>query len=328
MPEGAWADRVLGWARRQGRGVLGTVVVALRTVRACIEDRVTGLAAEMAFFALLSIIPLLIAVGAVLGLLSNIVGPDAVARGQAAAITALSLVFTNDVVDAGLGPLVEGLLGAPRGGIALSSLLIALYLSSRVFAAVIRALDTAYGTVDRRNPIVARLLAIGFALGAVVLVSIGLLVLVVGPLLGVGQRLAASMGVESIAVQMWRIGRFPAFVLVTVLGVALCYRVAPNRTSTWREVLPGSVVAVAFFAALSTGLRIYLQAGGSLIGAGPTNPDAAVGALLALMGAVVAVVVWVWLSGMALLIGGELNAEIERHRSQRGQPMSQVHDAA
>jgi membrane protein len=288
---------------------------ATRTVQASIRDRVTGLAAEMAFFSLLSLVPAVVALGASLGWLEHIVGPEPVEEGREAVISTLAAVFSPQVIDEVVRPLVQGLLEEQRGGIALSSLLVALFLASRVFTATIRALDLAYNVEDRRNLLEQRTLAVGFALGAVLLVPIVLVLAVVGPLVGGGRELADRLGFGDAFAAAWAVGRWPLLFLVAVWAFAAVYRFGPNVRNRWRDCLPGALLGVTLWLLASAGLRVYLRTAGD-----PTVRFAAgeeAGALVAVVGALVGVLLWVFLSSVALLVGGEMNAEVAATRPPR-----------
>lgn len=312
--------RAEAWAQTRGTRVGGRNpwALAVGTVQATIRDRVSGLAAEMAFFALLSLVPAVVAFGASLGWLELVIDPAHVADGRDAVVSALATVFSPQVTDQVVRPLVQGLLEEQRGGIALSSLLVALFLASRVFTATIRALDLAYNVEDRRNLLQQRLLALLFAVGAVLLVPVVLVLAVVGPLLGGARELADRFGLGEAFAAAWAIGRWPLLLALAVLGFAAVYRFGPNVRNSWRECLPGAVLGVTLWLLVSGGLRVYLRIAGD-----PTTRFAAgeeAAALLAVVGALVAVLLWMFLSSLALLIGGELNAEIAKTRPPYQRP--------
>jgi membrane protein len=277
---------------------------------------VPGLAAEMAFFALLSFAPLLIATGAALGYLERIVGKEAVQQAEAAMVRALSVVFSTDMTAEVLAPLVQGLLDEQRGGIALTGLVVTLWLASRVFTATIRALDLAYDVPERRGVVTQRGLALLFALGAVVVVSITLAVMVIGPLLGGGHALAARLGLGDAFAAAWRVGRWPTLVVIVAAFLAWLYRVGPNVDNTWLRCLPGALLGVLLWILVSIGFRAYLAAGGSdtpQLG----EEGEAVAMAGRVLGAVVASILWVWVSSIVILLGGVVNAELDRSRAQQ-----------
>lgn len=314
---GELTRRAQRWADARGGTVAGRNPwgVAIDTIRCAVADRVTGLAAEMAFFALLSLVPLVVALGASLGWLEVLVGQDALDRTREGVLAALGTVFSAQAIGEVVRPLVEGLLEEQRGGVALSSVLVALWLASRVFTATIRALDLAYNVEERRGLVVQRLLALVFALGAVLTASATLLLGVLGPLLGTAGEIADRLGLGELFASVWALARWPLVLAVAVGFFATVYRFGPNVRNTWRQCLPGAVLGVALWLLVSFGLRIYLATAGSPIGQFEAGAEAA--ALLGVIGTVVAAILWTYLTSVALLVGGEFNAVLAARAGAR-----------
>jgi membrane protein len=320
MPAEAIGERAETWAaaRSARMGRCNPWHIAVRTVRASLEDRVSGLAAEMAFFALLSLLPALVAIGAALGLLERVLDPATVQTGRAAAIEALGAVFSPQVTAEVMEPLVDGLLRSDRGGIAVSGLIGALWLASRVFTAAIRALDLAYNVEERRGVVVQRLLAMVFAVGAVVVVSLTLVIAVVGPLFGTGADIAGRVGLGDAFAVLWQLLRWPVIFGVAVGFFTAVYRFGPNVDNRMRDSLPGALLGVSLWLLVSFGFRLYLATvggpGDQFIG----DEDETVALLGQAVGAIVAAILWTFLSSVALLVGGELNAELAAARGRTG----------
>lgn len=278
-----------------------------------VQDRVAGLAAEMAFWALLSVIPLLVSVATLMGYAEALVGPEQLERGRAAVVRGVSVVFSRDLTTEVVDPFVRGMLAKQRGGVAVTSLLVGVYLASRVFTATMRSLDLAYRVPERRRLVEQRALAMVFAGGFVVVAVVTLLLVVLGPLLGGGQVVAEQVGVGRGYRALWSIGRWTLLISVTVGFLAAVYRYGPNVKHRWRQCLPGAVLGVATWILASLALRLYLAAGGAATPA-VTTEDAAVALMARVVGAVVAVLLWMFATGFAILAGGELNAELARQR--------------
>lgn len=300
------------------------MVTGVRIARRLVDVRVTGLAAEMTFYALLSLWPLLVALGSSLGFLERFIGTAEVQRLEGALVGALDAVFSTEITEDVLSPLVQGLLQQERAGVALGGFLLALTLAGRVFRGVIRALDAAYRVEDRRGIVALWLLSVLFSLGAIATFTSILSLVVVGPLLGGGRQIAGWLGLGPLFEFAWRLVRWPAVFIVATLFLTLLYHAGPNVESRWKHSFPGAVVGVVGIALVAVGLRFYLETVGAQ---GPQieGADEAVALAAQVIGAVLATLLWFWLSSIALLVGGAVNAELSRpyqaHDSGRGTPV-------
>ena len=300
-------------SERSERRVLGRnpAHLVVRITQRVVAVRVTGLAAEMTYFAALSVLPLVTALGASLGLLERFTSADQVAEMRRTAVDAVGVVLSDELTRDVVSPLLTELLQQENFGVALSGLGVAFWLASRVFRAAIRALDDTYGVQQRRSLLQQYALSLGFSLGAVVALTVLLSMVVVGPLLGGGQALADRVGAGSVFAWVWTLGRWPLVVLVGVAWLTWLYRSGPNVDNTWRSALPGAVVATTAIIVLTLGFRFYLDV------AGPQGPDVrdgpdAVLIVAQFLGVALACLLYAWLVSIAVLIGGVVNAEWER----------------
>jgi membrane protein len=309
------ADRVLAWAARRRERVFGynPWQLGAHVLRTVLRHRVTGPAAEMSFFAMLTLVPLTVAVGAALGQIQRFVGPEKIARGQDAAISLVRVVISPRLTDGVVDPFVRAQLSQQKGGAALGGLLLTWWLAGRLFAATSRALDTAYEERHRRLSVNQRLIALGFAFGSVVVVVLTLGILVDAPFLDEHRTVAEQFGVSQALVTAWYLARWP--VVLFVLGVfLLClYRFAPSVRHAWRHLVPGAVLGVLLWILAAVAFRIYLALG-SGAPTGVVVNDARVVIIGQAVGAVVATVLWTYFSSVAILVGNELNAELARMR--------------
>lgn len=296
-------------------GRYNLALVAARGWRRVIDVRVTGLAAEMTYYAIVSILPLLTALGATLGFLERVVGAEQVARLETTVVDSLAGVFEEQVTDEILAPLVEGLLREERSGVAFGSLAIALWLASRMFRAAIRALDDAYRVPERRGLGSQLLLGLGLSLGAILTLTVLLSMVVVGPLLGGGQQIAVWLGQGETFEALWSAARWPVIALVCIGSLALLYRYGPNVANTWRDCLPGAVVGTVTLVGVAFALQAYLGVAAPAV---PElgRPGEAVAIAAQTLGAALAVILWLWLSSIMVLTGGVVNAELAHVRSE------------
>jgi len=298
----------------EGRGRLAAAVaLVVGTVLRAGSIRITGVAAEMSYYALLSLVPLLIAIGAALGFYERLAGSGATEAIQAAALRGFTTVLQPDVADEIVAPVLEVLLTEQRAGLVALSLLGALWLAGRVFRAALHGLDDAY-LVERPRPALPQLaLTTAYAAGAIILVPLLIAFFVVGPLLGGGLRLAELLGlVETFAV-IWELARWPGLFVVTTLFLAWLYRSGPSTAISWREALPGAALGVVLVVAVALGLRAYLAVAGPRVPELDTG-DAFVALIGRVFGTVLAIALWGWLSSLALVAGGVFNAERRHHR--------------
>lgn len=311
-------DRLEAAAARHGPSWRGRhpLLLLVRAWRRFIDVRITGLAAEMTYYALISLIPLVTAVGATLGFAERLLGEEQVERVEDGAVAALGVVFEDELTREVLAPMVRGLLREERAGIAVGGLVVALWLASRVFRAAIRALDDTYAVPERRGLLTQWGIGLALALGAVLTLVVVLVMLVLGPLVGVGTRTAGWLGIEDELATTWAVLRWPLAVVVCVLFLLLLYRHGPNVRNRYRDCLPGAVVGTAALVAVAVGFQAYLATvgtGGPDVGE-PGSPVAVAGQVI---GVILAGVLWLWLSSIVLLSGAVLNAELIRLRRER-----------
>lgn len=270
------------------------------------RDRLLGLAAETAFFAVIGIFPGLLVATSLLGLLGNVVGAEVAAGAQDRVVGALQLVLTERASETVSS--VESLFEDQRGGLLSIATVGALVTLSGAFAVAAGALNIAYDATETRPWLRRRLLGLGLALGTLVLAVVALAVVVVGPLFGRGEQLADLVGLGSVFTFTWDVLRLPAMVLVLVLWAVTLFHVAPSRRTGWRYAVPGALVTTVLWLLASGGFRLYLD----LIAG--RNP------VLGAFGGGVIVMTWVYLLSLALLLGGELNAVLydRRHLDDEG----------
>lgn len=280
----------------------GPIVVELR--REAVDDRVTGLAAEIAFFAVLSVFPGLLIVTAALGSLDAFVGSDLALESKRQILGFLNLILTSragGAIDA-----VEELFDEGSGGILTVASLIALVGLSRAFAVVTGALNLAYDSGEERPWIKRRILGVFLAIGTVVMTVLMLVMIVVGPFLGRGAEFWSLLGLGEVYSFVWSVLRWPVAFVMLVLWATTLFHLAPSRKNHgWRGDIPGAIVTAVLWLVVSLGLNLYLT-----LAAG-ANP------VFGVLGGGLILLIWLYLLSLSLLIGGELNPIIARYREQR-----------
>jgi len=287
----------------------------LRLYRGARHHRVTGHAAEMAFFAVLTLVPSTVAVGAALGLSKQVLGGGVVDEAENAMVGAVRTLMGPDLADTVIAPFVHAQLSQPRGGVAIGGLLIAWWLSSHLFASTGHALDTIYGIERGRGTVIHRGLSLAFALVSVVLVAVTVEAMVVGPLGGADSGIVASLGMGDVYATTWAVVRWPLLLTIVVAFLVSLYRWAPNARHCWRDCLPGAVFGAALWILAAVLFRVSAALG--LSGSsGVAAADPTVNIIGQSVNAVVATVLWAYFASIAILLGGELNAALRERRAQ------------
>ena len=290
---GRGIDAVAG--ARPGAGRLsGLWAIAKRLFWNQFNDRVGGLAAEISFFAMLSVFPALLVLAAALGSLEDVVGNDLAVRAETLVLGFLNRILTDEA--SGAVDAIRGLFEQRRTSLITFASLFAVYGVTRAFAAVINGLDVTHGTREKRSPIRFWSTALALALGSLVATVLLLGVVVIDPLLGGVHGLAERIGLGSEAATAWTWLRWPvAFLLLGGWATAL-YHFAPYPRTRWRHDVAGAALASVLWLAVSFGFSTYLRV------AAAANP------VLSVLGGGVILLIWGYLLALGLLMGGELNA--------------------
>lgn len=257
------------------------------------EDRILGRSAQLSFYFLLSLFPMLLLM---MALLSRFIeGQSALRAGLAGFLQAVGPDAASRLVMDFLQRLTEEL-GA--GGISFG-LLIALWAASSGMVALMNALNEAYEIREGRSWWKRRLVALGLTLALLSLIIAALLLVVYGRH---GTRIiAAALGVRGAFAAAWQFLEWPLAVAFVLLVFNLLYLYAPNlRHRNWRWLMPGTVTAVALWLLASYGFNLYVSHFGSY--------NVVYGSL----GAVIVLLLWLYLTGIAILVGAQVNSEIER----------------
>jgi membrane protein len=263
-----------------------------------VDTRLTGLAAEMAFWTVLSIVPALLALASLLSTLEGIVGQDVAQQAEDSLVDGVQEVLANGAGGAdGVVNAVRDLFEQPRPGLLSVAIVLTVWSASRGFAVLTDVFDRIYGTTPRPW-IKRRLIGLVLVVGTLVVTTLLLGVLVAGPLFGTGQELADDLGVGPAFAVAWDWLRLPLALVVSIAWLTTVFHVAPTHHDRWRRAVPGAVLTVVLWFVFSVGLRIYAEVQGG---------NAVVGSL----GGLLIVLLWVWLMSLALLLGGLLNAVVD-----------------
>lgn len=268
--------------------------VLRRTWKEGREDGIMDLAAALTYYGILSIFPAILAMVSIVGLLG----------------TSATETLIDNITELAPGPAREILVGAVEnlqgsqgtaGVLFAVGLAVALWSASGYVAAFMRASNAIYDMEEGRplwRTLGTRVLTTVALLLMLITVAIG--VAVTGPL---AEEVGDIVGVGSTAVDVWDIAKWPVILAVVVAMFALLYWAAPNvRHPGWRWLTPGAAVGVVVLILASAAFAFYVANFGSY--------NETYGAL----GGAVVFLIWLWVSNIAILLGAEFDAEIERGR--------------
>ncbi len=269
--------------------------VAIRTWRESSNDNVGLIAAGVAFYGFLALVPLLGAIVLTYGLVAE---PETVIRNMQA-LTAVMPREAASLIGEQLMNVVQTS-GGKKGFGLLLALALALFGARNGAGAIITALNIAYEEEESRGFIRVNLLALGMTAAAVL---VAILALVAVTALGYLHELFPGTPAFLLA-----LGKIVTYVLLTLAGAAAAatlYRYGPSRQKArWAWLTPGSVLAAVLWVLLTLAFGIYVANFG--------NYDATYGSL----GAVVVLLTWMYLSSYILLFGAELNSELEHQTAK------------
>lgn len=293
--EGAW-ERDRGREARAPREIprKGWKDVLFRVKAEVAEDRIGMVAASVAFYAMLAIFPALIALVLVYGLVAD---PTQVEQ-QVASVASALPESARSLLESQLRDIVSTSGGALGIGLVVS-ILGALWAASGGMNALIQAINVVYDEEEKRSFLKLRALSIGLTLGAILFVV--LVVLAIGVLPAV----FGLVGLGSATETLLAIGRWPLLALFATVGLSIVYRYAPCRTKAkWRWVTWGGAIATLLWLGATALFSFYVTNFGSY--------NETYGAL----GGVIVLLLWLYITSYAVLLGAEIDAELEHQTAE------------
>lgn len=269
--------------------------LAERVVRGIRKDHCVGHAAEIAFFFLFALFPCLLSLTSLLAylpvpdlvqVLLRIMGhfiPDAV----------LSLVEKN----------LQTLVTVQKGGLLTFGVLLALWSASKAVIGFQTALNDAYGMEDQRPYWQVRILSVLLVICFLFFMIASLLLLFFGPRIGVW--IASLAGLGHAFALAWDILRWPVIFALMMAALAALYRYAPALKLSWRGTIPGSVMATGAWVVVTLAFSFYAN--------NFRTYDKTYGSI----GAVIALLFWMYASAFVILMGGEINARLREMQRER-----------
>ncbi len=269
-----------------------------RLIKRINDDAVFGRAAQLSYYFLLALFPLLLVLISILGYMAQegTVFRDKLLTYLAAVMprSAIALVRTTlDEISASSG-----------SGKVSFGLLAALWAASNGMGAISDTLNTAYNVKETRSWWKVRLICICLTVALAILILAALAIVLYGGT--IGEALAGRYGFGNLFTTVWTIVQWPIALVFVLTTFNLIYNFAPDLPSQSRKwISPGTFVGVGLWLLVSFGFRVYLSFFDSY--------SVTYGSL----GAVIVMMLWFYLSGVAILIGGEVNSELSHEKAQR-----------
>jgi membrane protein len=271
-----------------------------RTYRETLADDVFSLAAQQAYFFFFALFPALLALLSIASFfpIENLIG-ETTALLQRVAPKDVTDIVTEQIVKIGQ---------TSAGGILTIAFIFTLWSSSSAVVAMCSTLNAAYDITEGRAWWKVRLTAIGLTVGLALFILISMTLVVAGPTLA--EKVAEAMRLGPVFTWTWKILQWPLVFALVATAVAMVYYFAPDAEQDWIWITPGSVLATMLWIVASLAFRFYV-----------TN-FASYNETYGAIGGVMVLLLWFYVSGIALLIGAELNAEIE-HASPYGKDVGE-----
>ncbi len=270
--------------------------LAQRTWEQVDKDDLFGRAAELAYYFFLSIWPGLFFLSSVLGFL-----------GSGSNLQGKLMAYLGHILPSGGSQLVQTTLQQimqNHSGTKLwLGLAFAWWTASSGMKTIGQVLDVTYDVEEKRPYWKQQLNALWLTLAVAALMIVALVLIAYGPMI-------ANMifGQSSVLSWIWKIVQWPVAIIFVLVAFSLMYAFAPDVKQKWHWVTPGALVGVFVWLVASFAFRVYLQFSNSY--------STTYGAL----GTVIIMLVWLYISGLAILMGSEINSEIEHAAAERGNP--------
>lgn len=280
---------------------LSWVELGKRVYNEIVEDEVLDAAAQLAYYFLFALFPLLIFLTSILGF---VVGANNELRNEL--FSYLGSVLPGSALDLVKGVIDEVSQSSSGGKISLG-LLLALWAASSGLQAITQSLNRAYDVKESRPWWKLKLTSMGLTIALALTIISALIIILFGShFIEYAQE---TLGFGAVLTALWAIVQYVIALCFVLLGFALIYYFSPDlKDQHWFFVTPGSVVGVLLWLLISFGFRIYLSYFNSY--------SATYGSL----GALIILLLWLYFTGLAILIGGEINSEIENAAAEAGAP--------
>ena len=259
------------------------------------DDNCTGQAAQLAYYLFFAVFPFVLFLTTLLGYLPIPDLMDRIMEYMARLLPGEAVTLLQDTI--------RQLVTHQKGGVLSFGILATLWSASSAVTAITEALNRAYDVQEGRPFWKVRGVAILLTIGLSVFIVVSMVLLLFGPQLG--GWIASLVGLGTAFEVAWNILRWPVIVGLLVIAMACIYYFAPDVEQQWQWITPGAVFAVLATIAVSLGFSFYVKNFGSY--------NKTYGSI----GAVIVFLTWLYLTGFVIVVGGEINAEVE-HAAPEG----------
>jgi membrane protein len=271
-----------------------------RTFNETLADDVLNLAAQQAYYFFFALFPALLALISFASFfpITNLSDEVVKLLGRVAPEEMMSLIRDQ----------MGKISGDNAGGLLTIAFLFTLWSSSGAVVSMCSTLNAAYDITEARPWWKVRLIAIGLTIGLAIFILASMTLVIGGPALA--QKVAEMAGLGSAFVWTWNILQWPLVFALVATAIAILYYFAPDAEQDWVWITPGSVLATLLWVIASLAVSYYVKNFGSYT------------ATYGVIGGVMVLMLWFYVSGIAILVGAELNAEIE-HASPYGKDVGE-----
>jgi membrane protein len=271
-----------------------------RTFNEIFADDLLNLAAQQAYYFFFALFPALLTLISIASFfpIHDLIGQVTDQLGRVAPPEALKII-TDQIAE---------ISKSGHGGVLTFAFLLTLWSSSGAMVSIISTLNAAYDITEGRPLWKVRLVALGLTVGMAFFILISIALVLVGPT--AGEHLANTLHLGPAFKWTWWVLQWPVVLMLVATGIGLVYYFAPDAEQDWVWITPGSIVATLLWVIASLALKLYIAYFGSY--------NETYGTLAGF----IVLLTWFYVSGLAILIGAELNAEIE-HASPYGKDVGE-----
>ena len=266
-----------------------------RSAKEFVSDNAFDLGAQQAYYFFFALFPALLTLLSIASFftLSGLIDQVMTGLGQFVPQDVLTIIATQ----------IKKISDSEQGGLLTIGFLLTLWSSSGALVSIITTLNAAYDITEGRPWWKVRLTAIALTVGVAVFILASLFLVLVGPTLA--EHLATTLRLGSAFKWTWWVLQWPVVLALVATGIGLVYYFAPDAEQEWTWITPGSIVATLLWLLVSLAFKVYITYFGTYNETYGT------------IGAVIVLLTWLYLSGLAIIFGAEMNSEIE-HASPYG----------